>query len=218
MRKFLVVAAVLALLFILLLIFVILDSDLGYDFYFKKNVTVKEGSYTGRVIDAETGKPIEGAAVYMGWYTHKDLNILEGLAQLGGHSEYYFLGEALAFTDTDGRYKVPSEILSQKLHWRAKKPKVEVLIYKKGYVAYNNEMGFDGNERFIIENPREHFKKEDNLVILQPWKPGFSHYSHVEIINDLHHWASNQMDSKLESLYMWEWKKEKEKKKYYFSD
>jgi hypothetical protein len=204
MRKFLAVVTISALMFILLLIFVILDSDLGHDFYLKKSVKVKEGSYTGRVVDAETGEPIEGAAVYMGWWSRKKLNFLEGLARLESHSEYYYIGEVLAFTDLYGRYKVPTEMLSRRLHWRTKRPDARVLIYKKGYVAYNNEIVFDGHKLFVVEKPEGHFQRRGNLVNLRPWEDDFSHRQHFYFISSSFKGSKYKAQKEIVDLARWE--------------
>jgi len=56
-----------------------------------------DGPYEGKVIDAETNQPIEGAVVHATWFK----------AYFGGGSEYYGSYEIL--TDKKGEFKIPGQ-------------------------------------------------------------------------------------------------------------
>lgn len=56
-----------------------------------------DGPYEGKVIDADTKQPIEGAVVHGSWYK----------VQLGGAHEYYDSFEVL--TDKNGEFKIPGK-------------------------------------------------------------------------------------------------------------
>ena len=76
-----------------------------------------DGPYEGKVIDAETRQPVEGAVVHGSW--HK--------VQLGGAHEYYDSYEVL--TDKDGGFKIPGKgllILSEI-------EDMTLIIFKAGY-------------------------------------------------------------------------------------
>jgi hypothetical protein len=56
-----------------------------------------DGPYKGKVVDAETNQPIEGAVVHGSWHR----------IYLGGGSEYYDNYELL--TDKNGEFKIPGQ-------------------------------------------------------------------------------------------------------------
>jgi len=85
-----------------------------------------QGSMTGVVVDAETEKPIEGAVVLVEW-TKKT-----GLGGFYSTSSYKVV-EVL--TDKDGRFSV-SGVLNPFVD------EPDLTIYKKGYVAWNNQIIF----------------------------------------------------------------------------
>jgi hypothetical protein len=77
------------------------------------------GEISGRVVDAATGTPIEGAAVFATWRTELPPNpaaIAFGLV-VGGHggAERRVVRVKETFTDTDGRFVIPSWKESEQL-------------------------------------------------------------------------------------------------------
>jgi hypothetical protein len=106
---------------------------------------------SGQVVDAETGRPIEGAAIYILW-TKQEL-------WPPGLAEEVRFEQAETLTDSEGRFKVP------KYYSPFKKGKITV--YKNGYVCWNSWKIFpDWRERkgFKLKNKMkiglERFKEE----------------------------------------------------------
>ena len=105
-------------------------------------ILLNSGCYanmSGTVIDAETGKPIEGAVVLVEWTK------AEGVPGLTSTKSYKVVE---AVTDKDGKFTVEN----------VKKILIDppdVTVYKKGYVAWNNEYIFPDYRK------REDFKWEE---------------------------------------------------------
>jgi hypothetical protein len=86
------------------------------------------GSRSGQVLDANTGKPIEGAVVKYTWRTS---GLLEGAMGGGGKPVSY---ETLA--DKEGKYYIPNlRVKRESIFETALRPE-EVIIYKDGYAVY----------------------------------------------------------------------------------
>jgi len=83
------------------------------------------GEMSGTVIDAETGKPIEGAIVLVEWTKTKGLGLT--------YTESYKVVETV--TDKEGKATI-SGIFNPLIN------PPHLTIYKKGYVAWNNEYIF----------------------------------------------------------------------------
>jgi len=126
-------------------------------------VTGCSADMSGIVIDAETGKPIEGAVVLVEWTIEKGL---PGL----GHTESYKVVEVI--TDKEGKFKVSGVF----------NPLVDppdVTVYKKGYIAWNNKYIFPDYRK------REDFIWRNNILI----KIGYfneSKYSYSDHIMFIH--------------------------------
>lgn len=83
----------------------------------------KDGPYEGRIIDADTGQPIEGVVVLGVWYR-------EHPGPGGAVSEYYDAMETI--TDKNGEFKIKGLgllVMSNILP-------MDVLIFKAGYTHY----------------------------------------------------------------------------------
>jgi hypothetical protein len=76
-----------------------------------------DGPYEGKVIDAETRQPVEGAVVHGSWYK----------VQLGGAHEYYDSYEVL--TDKNGEFKIPGKGLLVLSEIEG----MTLIIFKAGY-------------------------------------------------------------------------------------
>lgn len=114
---------------------------------------------TGTVVDAETGKPIEGAVVLVEWTkTH-------GFGHT--YTESYKVVEAI--TDKDGKATIAGTF----------SPTVNVphvTVYKKGYVAWNNEMIFPDYKK------RTDFKWKNGYVFrLERFKPEYTYDMHTPL-------------------------------------
>ena len=80
-----------------------------------------DGPYKGKVIDAETKQPVEGAVVHGTWYK----------VHLGGAHEYYDSYEVL--TDKNGEFKIPGKgllVLSDI-------EDMTLIIFKAGYKQWS---------------------------------------------------------------------------------
>jgi hypothetical protein len=146
---------------------------------------VVSGCYSpikGRVIDAETNQPIEGAIVLVEW-TKKH--------GFGDHwTESFKVVERVS--DKDGNVQIEG----------CNSPFVEfpdVTVYKKGYVAWSSRMIFPG------DRSRTDFKWGDYTFKLEHFKPEYSYIDHTEFIR-LSISASMNVKSKreIEKAYSWE--------------
>jgi hypothetical protein len=127
------------------------------------------GPRTGRVIDAETGKPIQGAVVVYVW-------------KLGGFMG--FGNSRIRFettTDNDGEYVIPGQRASRDFVLDGGFRQESVIIYRSKYAAYTLRGGWDEGGRSYGQplEVQEH-RRENNLVKLHPWKDGEPHYKHME--------------------------------------
>ena len=136
------------------------------------------------VVDAKTGDPIEGAVVLVEWTnTH-------GFGHT--HTESYKVVEIIS--NKEGRVNIEGV-------YRPFLNKPHVTVYKKGYVAWNDEYIFPGNKR------RQGFKWENNLVIKmeQFSKKDFSHNHHVSFLRTATRITlDNDIKNSFEKLFEWE--------------
>ncbi len=149
---------ILALFIVLLLAFFIAGSDLPIKC---------------TVVDAETGKPVEGAIVLVGW--SRTVNVI-------GFSTTKTVKVAEVVSDEDGKVKVPGII-----SYAVNPP--YITVYKKGYVAWSNEYIFPSWEE------RGDFKWESGYVFrLEKFRPEYTHEKHTSFIHTATH--ENHVDSK----------------------
>ncbi|MDH4226280.1 MAG: carboxypeptidase-like regulatory domain-containing protein [Deltaproteobacteria bacterium] len=139
---------------------------------------------SGTVIDAETGEPIEGAVVLAEWTVTKGA---PGLT----HTDSYKVIEAV--TNKDGVAAV-SGVFNPFVN------KPSLTVYKKGYVAWNNQYIFPDYKK------REDFKWQDGAVIrLERFKEGYMRDDHVRFIESVgstHRNTEQKMNFK--AAYFWE--------------
>ena len=135
----------------------------------------------GKVIDAVTQQPIEGAVVLVEWTkTHG----------IGDHwTESYKVVEVVS--DKEGKVTIAG----------CYSPFVDppdVTVYKKGYVAWNSAAIFQGS-------PRADFKWGDYLFKLEHFKPEYSYEAHTIFISIAIH-SSIGIDRKkiIEDAFYWE--------------
>ena len=120
------------------------------------------GPFDGRVVDADTGRPIEDALVWCSWAFDR------GLGTAGPEATR----TASVRTDPDGAYRLPL------LRWfpqglSARLARLSVIIYRRGYVAYRHDRVFGQR------GPRIDFSQRDNVVRLSRWSPELSHAQHL---------------------------------------
>ncbi|TAL24111.1 MAG: carboxypeptidase regulatory-like domain-containing protein, partial [Nitrospirae bacterium] len=117
---------------------------------------------TGTVVDAETGKPIEGAVVLVEWTK------AEGVPGLTSTKSFKVIEK---LTDKDG--KVTIEGISD-----ISVDPPDLTVYKKGYVAWNNESIFPEYKK------RTDFKWKNGYVFkLERFKPEYSYVEHTSFIH-----------------------------------
>ena len=140
---------------------------------------------TAKVVDAETGEPIEGAVVLVEWTIQKGI---PGLV----HGESYKAVSAV--TNKDGKVTISGVF----------NPFVDppqVTVYKKGYVAWNNLYIFPNSE------DRQNFKYKNGMVIpLEKFKPDYSYIQHTMFILSSINSGLGNPDSKkiMEDAIEWE--------------
>ena len=131
--------------------------------------------FEGKVIDAETDKPIEGAVVLVEWTATKGL---PGLT----HTESVKVIEAV--TDKEGKFIITGAL----------KHTPHVTIYKKGYVAWNNKYIFPDYKK------RTDFKLKNGQVFrLERFKSVYSFLAHQSFVERAIH---VQLGTKSKDLFL----------------
>jgi len=132
-------------------------------------VLINTGCYaeiTGKVIDAETGLPIEGAIVLVEW------TVTKGLPGMTYHESYKV---AEIVTDNEGKVTISgvSNLLINP---------PDVTVYKNGYVAWNSNFIFPGYKK------RADFKWQNGAVFkLEKFKAQYSFIEHQSFIGEAAH-------------------------------
>jgi hypothetical protein len=112
----------------------------------------------GQVVDADTGKPIEEAAVYINWTKSGS-----GPPGLAGTVR---VEVAEVLTDAEGLFKVPKYSTLFKDY--------RIAVYKKGFVCWSSE------DIFPTYEERKGFRLKDGMVIkLEPFKEEYSREAHA---------------------------------------
>ena len=96
----------------------------------ERYVNGHRGPYRGRVLDAETGKPLVGVVVVAVWRRDR-------IMPLGGRSEHYAAREAL--TNADGEWVIDADDVERDAPKRTLRP--FFTIFLPGYGRYRNEPG-----------------------------------------------------------------------------
>ena len=154
-------------------------------------ISWKQKSKGLKVIDAETGQPIEGAVLLADWAECKELP---------GHiySDTCKIIEVL--TDREGN-AANEEFIHPPSGITFFSPRLTV--YKKGYVAWNNEYIFPGRKR------RTDFKwGSDSIIKLEKFEQGYSYDDHVAFIQEAHNFGiSSGKKQLIKKVYEWEERK-----------
>jgi len=123
----------------------------------------------GQVVDDETGKPIEGAAVAIKWYKYKF-----GPPYASGYKK---IETAEDFSDADGFFELPKFTFKQ--HFMG--------VYKTGYVCWNTEKIFHPDRLFYktrFEKRKDHKLKNGMVVKLAPFKDTYPRDKHARFTVD----------------------------------
>jgi hypothetical protein len=139
--------------------------------YFWYNET-HTGSFSGRVIDAATGEPIEGAVVSYVWL-------------FGGTLAKSWAASYETLTDKQGKYFITNQRVKRDTIFRGSLEPESVLIYKNNYAVYTlwREYGKPTVGRsFGYPRKDQLYSRKNNLVTLYPWEIGESHEGHFDFI------------------------------------
>lgn len=122
------------------------------------------GPFVGRVVDAETDRPIVGALVYASW------RFVDGF----GFESPAGWREHVGSTDAMGAYHIPR--LEGGPGSGARLADFNVVVYKRGYVAFRSD------RRFQDFGPRFDFTQTGEVVSLERWRPELSHARHLRYV------------------------------------
>ena len=148
-------------------------------------ITVAEpiGPYSGTVLDATTGKPVEGVSVLFYWRKRIP-------QPMGSSSD--LIDAKLTLTNTAGKYELPFAFANTGLSGSL--DSTHVIIYQPGYKAYMKLIWHDSP----YAKPDPEFQNRGNVVRLERIPPDFDHKTHYEQIAEAlrlmerHDYASEQ--------------------------
>ncbi|MGB2806773.1 MAG: carboxypeptidase-like regulatory domain-containing protein [Sedimentisphaerales bacterium] len=160
------------ILIIIVILTVGIAGYLSYTWYWATHT----GSRSGRIIDAVTGKPIEGVVVNYTWKFSAFMMIVYG----GSHAVYE------TTTDKDGYYLIPNQRVKKRVSFFDGLVPETVIIYKNNYAVYQLLRTYKKppiGRSFGYTSENQPYFKKNNLVKLYPWKKGESHEKHISWIN-----------------------------------
>ncbi len=174
-------------IFLVLLILLTLLTPIGGWWYCQHYYT---GPRSGVVVDAVTGKPIEGAVVCMLWNT-------SGLFTISGSA----LAAAYEIeTDAEGKYDIPSQRYARS-HWLEAVHPEDVMIYKDGYCAYKVTVySRDVGRSYGHKDAPQPYQKQKNKARLFPLGEADSHKEHFEWVRvfGIHSWPEELLIGELQ--------------------
>ena len=135
-----------------------------------------QGPFDGQVIDAGSGKPIDGATVVASW------SVRQGRGLSGPGS----VRVVALDTDADGRYRIARFEEDAFAHgsWL---DRFTLVVYKRGYLGWRSDL------RYSDGAPRSDFTQAANVVPLERLPPDISHRRHLAYLG-----ADGPILSKLE--------------------
>jgi hypothetical protein len=120
------------------------------------------GPYDGKVLDAETDRPIGGATVAASWAFERGIGVPGPVDA----------EEVVVQTGADGRYAIPPlDRLPSGLSARVRR--FTLIVYQRGFVAWRSDRRFPGREA------RRDFSQRGNVARLERWQPTFTHAQHL---------------------------------------
>lgn len=130
----------------------------------------------GKVVDQDTGKPIEKAAIYIHWWKEKGM---PGLS----HSANIETAETV--TDDKGAFEIPkySTLVNE----------FRMAVYKKGYVCWSSQWMFPSYEK------RKEFSLRDGVVIqLEQFTDKHSREKHADFTIRAAIWSTGVFSEAIE--------------------
>ena len=119
-------------------------------------ITHKFGPFYGKVVDAETGEPIEGAAVVV-WFSTKSPSM--------GGTVWKIADAVEALTDAKGEFRIPPHRINLFKAMASWDDECQVSIFKPGYAVYpGNSKSYSS---YFVEKGRQSFSiPEDDYIIV----------------------------------------------------
>lgn len=111
------------------------------------------GPYKGKVVDLETGEPIEGAVVFIKFFTR--------VPNVGG-STFYAADAVEVLTDRNGEFDIPLRKLTVNKFLHGWENKGQAIIFKPGYGA------FPGHPKVSMDIPGYSIPENKFVVIKLP--------------------------------------------------
>lgn len=112
-------------------------------------ISHKYGPYKGRVVDKETGEPIEGAVVFIRFFT---------LFQLSPGGPTSKLADAVEIlTDQNGEFEIPRQRINTFRVFHGWDKYAPVIIFKPGYGAYPGHPGTEPHFGMAGSIPEDEF-------------------------------------------------------------
>ena len=120
------------------------------------------GPFEGRVLDADTKRPIVDAVVVCSWA------FVRGM----GNAAAEAMRAMETTTDVDGHYRFPA-LRNLPIGLTTRLSRFSLVAYKKGYAAYRHDRNFGQQQRHRT------FSQHNNRVMLSRWSPELSHARHL---------------------------------------
>lgn len=120
------------------------------------------GPYDGKVIDADSERPIAGATIAASWAFERGIGALGPLDA----------EEVITQTSVDGRYVIP-RLSRLPTGLSARVRRFTLIIYRRGYVGWRSDRRFPGRQS------RRDFSQNGNLVRLERWQTTLAHGQHL---------------------------------------
>ena len=168
-------------------------------------ITHQFGPFSGTVVEAETGEPIEGAVVLIGFYTKGN--------SVGGWV-YRFADAVEALTDAKGEFHFPPKRVTLYRSMSIWDKRCRISIFKPGYGAYpNNSKTFSvpnlEQSRFIPENERITFHLHKLLTLAKRKENHYKIETPGGITNDKMPNLRKLIDKDSETIFRMEMEKNK---------
>ncbi len=120
------------------------------------------GPYDGKVVDADSERPIAGAIVAASWAFERGIGAAGPLDA----------EEVVTQTGADGRYTI-ARLSRLPTGMSARVRRFTIIVYRRGYVGWRSDRRFPGRQA------RRDFSQRGNLVRLERWQPTFAHGQHL---------------------------------------